>query len=275
MKIRPLDFGYREDTDRRARRFLAWGLLFSLVGALAHRVPAAAGARAWLIEPAKPVLVLIGSVRLAFLAGLTPEARAEAPRDEVLRLDRDAAAERAGRLENELNELRATIGLGAAARAEDIVAAVTAHVFGLNQRTLVIDRGSTSGVRVGSVVTASAGNRSGLVGRVVEVGPGMAKVVTIIDPSARIPARIGEQSGFVYAGLARRSEGRLDYVPRDLTVREGDEIHTSADGTLFPEGVLIGRVRRLGPGGALFHEVIVDPAVELERIRYVRVGASS
>jgi rod shape-determining protein MreC len=275
MKIRPLDFGYREDTDRRARRLLGWVLVLSIAGALLHRLPAVSTARAWLIEPAKPVLVLIGSVRLAFLTGLTPEARATEPRDEILRLSHEAASDRVARLERELNELRSSIGLDPLAPTEDIVASVTAHVFGMNQRTLVINRGSSSGVRIGSVVTAAAGDHVGLVGRVVEVGPGMAKVVTIIDPSARIPARLGDQGGFVYTGLSQRSEGRLDYVPRDLTVREGDEIRTSADGTLFPEGVLIGRVRRLGDGGAIFHEVIVDPAVELERIRYVRVGAAS
>ena len=108
MTIRPLDFGYREDTDRRARRLLGWILVLSVVGALLHRVPAVSTARAWLIEPAKPLLVLVGSVRLAFITGLTPEARATEPRDEILRLSHEAAEERAARLERELKIGRAS-----------------------------------------------------------------------------------------------------------------------------------------------------------------------
>ncbi len=271
MSIRPLDIGFREDVDRRAKALLFTAVVLSIAGALLHRLPAVCSYRSWLIAPLEPALSLVGAVRsslAATLLGSEPVSGASA----LETIEAAVARERAAALQEELNELREVSGLPAILPFEGVLCEVTGHVTGPDRRILLLDRGTRSGVRVGGIVLGAAGGRAAVVGRVVEAGPTVSKVMTTLDPSCRIAARLGDQGGFVYGGAAGQSAGRLEYVPRDASVAPGDEVLTSEDGTIFPGGYLIGRVKSLGAEGAVFHDVRVEPAVPLDRLRYVWVG---
>ncbi|MEK8023835.1 MAG: rod shape-determining protein MreC [Candidatus Hydrogenedentota bacterium] len=268
--IRPLDTGYRADVDTRARSLLTAAIVVSLIGAAAHRLPIQTSWKAWMLAPLRPALIFAGSIRSALVESVSGQDNTTRSATSAL-LQNSLLAARADSLERELNQLRSTIALPAVMPVKGTIATVTAQFAGLGQKSLLIDKGTAVDVKVGSIVLAAIGDRAAVVGRVVEAGPTVSKVMTVLDPSCRVSASIRGSSGHVFAGAQDRALARLEFVPRDQEIATGDEVLTSEDGTIFPEGLLLGHVKYLGSGSAVFHDIFVEPAVPLEKIRYVWV----
>lgn len=275
MPARPLDTGFRQDGDRRARTLLVYALVASVCGALLHHVPGSQSWRTWLLTPFQPVLEGTGAVRSALIAATARGSGGSAgdSRDEAaLRLEHAALEARAGELEEELNALRASLGFEDVTGRRGVLASVSAGIPRFGDRTLVLDKGLLQGVRVGGIVLGASGDgRVGLVGRVIEVGPAMAKVLTVLDPSSRIAARLSGEDGFVYSGTATGMAGRLDFVPRDMAVSVGDAVVTAPEGSLFPAGFRIGEVTSMGTGNGVFHDLRIRPTVDIARLRHAWV----
>ncbi len=102
----------------------------------------------------------------------------------------------------------------------------------------------------------------GLVGRVIAIGGGYAKVQLITDRTSAVGAMI-ERTG--RQGVAR-GDGHgaleLDYVPLQADVRPGDRVVTAGIDGIYPRGIAIGIVRAVAPGTQLFHRVEVVPEVD-------------
>jgi rod shape-determining protein MreC len=135
-------------------------------------------------------------------------------------------------------------------------------------KTLLIDRGSQAGLRRNLPVVAP----DGLVGRVVEVTPYMAKVQLITDPVSASGGLLqrtrvtGIVSGNLGAGL------RMRYLPLLADVAVGDEVVTSGMGGVFPKGIPVGRVTAVErKSGALFLEAVLQPKVDLGRLEEVLI----
>jgi len=147
---------------------------------------------------------------------------------------------------------------------------VVARVIGKDAtnwfRTLLIDRGSTDGLERSIPVL----NPQGLVGRVVEVAPIVARIQLITDPMSSVGALIQRTR---ITGIAAGDGGanlRLRYLPLMTDVAVGDRVITSGMGGVFPKGIPLGTVvaveRR---SGALFQEAVLDPAADLSRVEEV------
>ena len=135
-------------------------------------------------------------------------------------------------------------------------------------KTLLIDRGSQAGLRRNLPVVAP----DGLVGRVVEVAPYMAKVQLITDPVSASGGLLqrtrvtGIVSGNLGAGL------KVRYLPLLADVAVGDEVVTSGMGGVFPKGIPVGRVVAVErKSGALFQEAVLQPKVDLGRLEEVLI----
>lgn len=187
-------------------------------------------------------------------------------KQEVDRLKGELKALREADLENQ--RLRALLELKGQISAK----AITARVIGKDAtnwfKTIVIDRGSESGVRRNMVVIAPGG----LVGRILEVIPFSSRAQLITDPMSAAGALIqrSRTTGVVagYQGLATR----LKYLPLLADVAMGDEVLTSGMGGIFPKGIPIGKVawvRR--PTGALFLEAEVTLWVDFSKLEEVLV----
>jgi rod shape-determining protein MreC len=103
-------------------------------------------------------------------------------------------------------------------------------------RTITINRGTRDGLAVGMpVVTAQ-----GLVGRVLNVSAGAARVLLITDPSSAVSVRL--QSNRVQGTVIGQLSGnlRLTFVPLDADMQEGDIVITSGLGGNFPPDVVVG-----------------------------------
>ena len=133
-----------------------------------------------------------------------------------------------------------------------------------------LSAGTNRGVKVGQAVVAP----EGLVGRIVDVGPTHSTVTLLTDPNLAVASEV-IPSG-VRGVIRFRAEEKpglyLTNVPLTDTVRVGESVATSGLSQLFPEGIPVGIVSRLGrdPGG-LVQEIEVRPSAPLTRLREVFV----
>ena len=194
-------------------------------------------------------------------------------RGEHLRLEEEVAAlrEQVRRLEEaglENTRLRRVLDLPAA-RDFDLVAAQVIAKDTTNWfKTIIINKGSEVGLQRGLPVVAP----EGLVGRVVEVMPGSAKVQLLTDPVSSVGALLKDQR---VTGLVTGDRGQtaiVKYLPLLAEVQVGDVVLTSGMGGAFPKGILIGTVTATHrKSGALFQEASVQPSVDFGRLEEVLV----
>lgn len=205
----------------------------------------------------------------------------EGPRD--LQTAREAIQdleERVALLERENEELREIEGeyqllldLFNRARQTPDYRRLTASVIGrdTNQavRSIVIDKGSSDGVRVGMPVESARG----LVGQVYRTTPNSAQVVLITDSSSAIPARLGTSraTGILRGGGIGGSMA-IDWIDLKYQVEIGEVVATSGLGGRFPQDLVIGRVIDVERREAeLFQRATVQPAVDFDSLELVFV----
>jgi len=194
-------------------------------------------------------------------------------RGEKLRLEEEVAAlrEQVRRLEEaglENARLRRLLDLPAALGLDLVTAQVIAKDTTNWFKTVMINKGSEAGLQRGLPVIAP----EGLVGRVVEVIPGSAKVQLLTDPVSSVGALLKEQR---VTGLVTGDRGQtaiVKYLPLLAEVRVGDVVLTSGMGGVFPKGIMIGTVTAIHrKSGALFQEASVQPSVDFGRLEEVLV----
>jgi len=109
-------------------------------------------------------------------------------------------------------------------------------------------------------------NAQGLVGRIIEVYPHQAKVLTILDERSKVGVRNERTRDVaILQGMGKACE--LKYLLTRASVEVGDEIVTSGLGDLFPKGILVGRISRVKKNpNRLFQEVEVVPSVDFGKL---------
>jgi rod shape-determining protein MreC len=150
---------------------------------------------------------------------------------------------------------------------------VAARIVGFppenESQSVTIDRGSSSGIKVGDGVITG----EGVVGRIASVGPFSSSVLLITDYTSRIPAivREGRWWGIAQGNL---TSVRLQYVSQDASLRPGDVVLTG-NGQSFDSGVPIGTIVEIERSdAALYQTAVVRPAVELGTLDRVVVLTS-
>jgi len=140
--------------------------------------------------------------------------------------------------------------------------------------TIEINKGTSDGVQRNQPVL----NGKGLVGIVKAVSDGNAVVMLLSDADFGVSALAvqANQPGSLLPVAGAPGELLLDLVPRAKQVRTGDRIVTA--GTTsdelpspFPEGLLIGTVKRVEGEGELDRTIHVAPAADLRQLDFVRV----
>jgi rod shape-determining protein MreC len=156
---------------------------------------------------------------------------------------------------------------------ETVVAQVVATEGTPWYRTVTLNRGTGDGVTLDAPVISA----TGVVGRVVAVGPGAAKVQLILDHEAGLGVRI-ERSRITavvsgQAGFANEVGNLLQmkFVPVLADVVEGDVVVTSGLDRMFPKGLMVGRVHSVKTGGGLFKEILVAPSARFERLEELMI----
>jgi len=171
-----------------------------------------------------------------------------------------ALADRARGLEK-LLELRDHLNL--TTTGAQIIGAAASPDF----RTLTIDKGTRDGLRPDMAVVAP----EGVVGRIVVPSTRSAKVQLLIDRNAAagvIVERTRAQGVVVGGGEDRL---QMQYVSEASDVAVGDLVVTSGIDTIYPKGLVVGRVESVEKNGPAFKRIVVKPAVNFSQIEEVLV----
>jgi rod shape-determining protein MreC len=144
-------------------------------------------------------------------------------------------------------------------------------------RVIVINKGRQDGVALNAPVISA----TGVVGRVIELGPRASRVQLLLDRDSGVGALVERsRAAGVVAGQigspdanpgAAPSELVMKYVPATADVVEQDLVVSSGSDRIFPKGLAIGRVRSVGLGAGLFKEIRIVPAASFDRLEEVLV----
>ncbi|MDD5174251.1 MAG: rod shape-determining protein MreC [Candidatus Omnitrophota bacterium] len=132
--------------------------------------------------------------------------------------------------------------------------------------SLIIDKGSSSGIKTNMAVISTRG----LVGRIIETGKLSSKALLITDPDLKVGVLIrrNRQGGILTGSPGGRC--KIIYISLDSDARPGDKVMTAGFGSVFPKGILIGEIEKVGRDqGRLYKYAILKPSQDLSRLEEV------
>jgi rod shape-determining protein MreC len=149
---------------------------------------------------------------------------------------------------------------------------VAAEVIGKDPsawfRTVIIDKGKTDFLTQGLPVVMP----QGIAGQVIEVSKHYSKVMLITDRNSAVDALVQRTRARGVIKGESTDRCRLDYVLRKNDVRIGDTVVSSGLDGVYPKGLRIGQVSEvIEHDGDIFHEIIITPFVDFEKLEEVLV----
>lgn len=167
--------------------------------------------------------------------------------------------------------LKSLLGFKETAHYKVIAARVIARDPSNWASAVIIDRGSSSGIKTGMVSVTFYG----LVGRVIETSSNTSKIMLINDPNLSISAIVqrSRQEGLVCGSLGGTL--LMKYLPKDSDIKISDTIVTSGMTHIYPKGLVVGAVVGLGREfSSLSTYAVIKPAVDLSALEEVLVIVS-
>ena len=135
-------------------------------------------------------------------------------------------------------------------------------------RSLIIDRGSSSGIREGMAVISA----DGVVGQTVKVSPTTSRVLLLTDHASGISATIQRSRARGVVKGKSEMNCTLEFTTRGEDVKVGDTVITSGIGGVFLKGIPIGEVTMVKRGEyGIFQTVSIRPAVNLPHLEEVLI----
>jgi rod shape-determining protein MreC len=195
------------------------------------------------------------------------EGQDAARRESVTLAERAAAA---ASLAEENTRLRALLALGPALKTRSIAAEVLYEAADPFSRKVVLNRGGTHGVALGSPVV----NNQGVIGQVTRVYPLSSEVTLVTDRDAAVPVlnTRTQQRGAAFGGLEKGTAMELRFVLSSADLQSGDALHTSGLDGVYPAGLpvaTVSQIERQGDGG--FARVLLAPVAKLDGLKHVLV----
>ena len=156
----------------------------------------------------------------------------------------------------ENRQLKATLQLREHARTTVAIGRIVGSSFNSPRRFAILSAGASDGVQIGMPVRSP----DGLVGRIIDAGAIVSRVLLVSDRANIVPARLLRDGIPVIA--QGRGDGTIDVRPLEVgrnPFKRGDIIITSGTGGLYPPLVPIARIVKLDDDGAVALP-LADPA---------------
>ncbi|MBP5404192.1 MAG: rod shape-determining protein MreC [Elusimicrobiaceae bacterium] len=139
--------------------------------------------------------------------------------------------------------------------------------------SIILDKGSAQGIKERSAVIAVEDGQVALAGVVVEVNENTAKVLLVRDEefSAAVRLEQDKSEGLLVGGGSRAVQ--MKYLPLLTQIEKGERVYTSKSSSVFPAGILVGQVNRVGPSTTFQTSLTVEvsPQVRSEAVQEVFV----
>ncbi|HEX2447298.1 MAG TPA: rod shape-determining protein MreC [Methyloceanibacter sp.] len=168
---------------------------------------------------------------------------------------------RAKLLERNVTNLRSLLNAVDEPALHFVTGSVIADARGPFLRSALINLGRGDGVRVGYAVI----NGDGLIGRTIDAGATVSRVLLLSDLNSRVPVLVGAAGVRALVSGDNSAELKLEFLPDGASVYAGDEVYTSGSDGVLPRGLRVGAVT--GSAGALK----VRPHAELNALDVVSV----
>ena len=149
-----------------------------------------------------------------------------------------------------------------------ISANVIARENYLGNQIIIIDIGSNFNIKQNQAVVTYLG----LVGKIIQVNSNVAKVMLINNPNLSVAVLMQDsrQQGLLQGSF--HGKCKIRYLDRDAEIKKGDVVVTSGLGSMFPEGIMVGRVLSVGREiGEDLQYAVLKPEVDLSRVEEVFV----
>lgn len=122
--------------------------------------------------------------------------------------------------------------------------------------TIVIDKGTSSGLAVGMPVVDSGG----VIGQIIECGPTTSTVRLITDEKSGVAAMVqsSRAQGMLMGSASRQIT--LNLINTNQKVAVGDTVVTSGLSGVFPKGLPLGKVTSVEAApGSLYYTIVIEP----------------
>lgn len=154
-------------------------------------------------------------------------------------------------LDAENNRLRELLGYKKNVKGKAVLAHIVAKSPQQYYKSMIIDKGSSSGIAAGSPVFGIYKGKFGIVGSLTDVGENISTIIALTNRFSNIPARI--VSSNVDGLVVGTNSQELDmlWLPSDAEIKIGDEVVSSPVSGIFPSGTPIGLVVGIQSSGYL------------------------
>ena len=146
------------------------------------------------------------------------------------------------RLEQNNNKLKALLNSAKEPRLKFVSGRIISGNPGLFGQHMLVNVGRRNGVHAGFAVI----NADGFIGRTFETAGRTSRILLITDKSSRIPIKIGKQGIRGVATGTGSHSPKVDFLPHNSSIYEGDLVFTSGHGGDLPKGLRIGVIKKIG-----------------------------
>lgn len=173
-------------------------------------------------------------------------------------------------LEN--HRLSEAIGFQAQLDRPSVAARVIGHDILDSQKSVVVNKGRTHGIRRLQAVISP----DGVVGTVISVGQWTSRVLLINDRSSNVDATVQRTRARGILSGHTESKVKMKYLMRKDDLKKGDFVVTSGRQGFFPPGFVIGKVEKVFPSpSTVSFEALVEPSVPLHKLEEVLILAET
>jgi rod shape-determining protein MreC len=132
---------------------------------------------------------------------------------------------------------------------------------------LLIDRGSSKGVNLGSTVV----NKDGVIGQISSVNPNNAQVVLITNPDYKIYLQNQVTKSKMLASGIGNNNMQVKYINKADKISVGDILVTTGLDDLYPANIPVARVSKVFYENNGFNSAICEPVVNFNKLQYLLV----
>lgn len=138
---------------------------------------------------------------------------------------------------------------------------------------ITIDKGALNGIKAGMGVVSA----KGVIGTVKNVSQNFCSVMSVLHEKNAVSTKI-KKSGYIGSlvwELGNYRIAQLKDIPNHVELTKGDTIITSGYSAVFPEGVIVGRVKSFDlPEGNNFYNIDIELSVDYKNLSHVYVVKS-
>lgn len=173
-------------------------------------------------------------------------------------------------LEQENALLREALKFNESTTASSVIARVIGKNIEQTDQTILIDRGTEDGIKIDQPVIVGNGI---LIGKIIKSETGLSVVRLLNDNASKIGATIlssDRSLGIVEGGYGLSV--KMNFIPRNETVKVGDIIVTSGLEQAVPRGLLIGTVTAIeNETYRPFQAALLIPGTDLSKLSIISV----